>query len=117
MLFLHIKNLNDTIVNLKVEINDLKTELNKSQFEKLITSHKNYFFYTNIEKIASFDLLHEKIAPLIRRRSGTTGIREHRHFKSTPKKFGPDTKLSLKDEFLLTLMKLRIGLLTAHSAH
>ena len=72
MLFVHIKNLNDTIVNLKVEINDLKTELNKSQFEKLITSDENCLFYTNIDKIALFDLLHEKIAPLIRRISGTT---------------------------------------------
>ena len=32
------KNLNDTIAN----VNDLKTELNQSQFEKLITSDKNY---------------------------------------------------------------------------
>ena len=40
MLFVHIKNLNDTIANLKVEINDLKTELNQSQFEKLIASGK-----------------------------------------------------------------------------
>ena len=92
MLFVHIKILNDTIVNLKAEINDLKTELNKSQFQNIITSHKNCFFCTNIEKIASFDLLHEKIAPLIRRRSGTTGIREHTHFKSTPKQFGPDIR-------------------------
>ena len=97
MLFVHIKNLNDTIVNFKVEINDLKTELNKSQFEKLIKSDKNCLFYTNIDKIALFDLLHEKIAPLIRRRSGTTDTREHKQFKSTPKKFGPDTKLSSKD--------------------
>ena len=72
MLFVHIKNLNDTTVNFKVEINDLKTELNKSQFEKLIKSDKNCLFYTNIDKIALFDLLHEKIAPLIRRISGTT---------------------------------------------
>ena len=117
MLFVHIKNLNDTIANLKVEINDLKTELNQSQFEKLITSDKNCLFYTNIDKIALVDLLHDKIAPLIRRRSGTSDTREHRQFKSTPKKFGPDTKLSSKDEFLLTLMKLRLGILTADLTH
>ena len=110
MLLVHIKNLNDTIANLKVEINDLKTEHHKSQFEKLITSGKNCLFYTNIEKIALFDLLHEKIAPFIRRRSGTTVTRENMQFKSTPQKLGPDTKLSSKDEFLLTLMKLRLGL-------
>ena len=111
MLFVYIKNLNDTIAN------DLKTELNQSQFEKLITSDKSCLFYTNIDKIALFDLLHDKIAPLIRRRSGTSDTREHRQFKSTPKKFGPDTRLSSKDEFLLTLMKLRLGLLTTDLAH
>ena len=76
MLFVQIKDLNDTIVNLKVEINDLKTELNKSQFKKLITSDKNCLFYTSIDKIALFDLLSEKIAPLFRTRFGTTDTRE-----------------------------------------
>ena len=102
MLFVYIKNLNDTIAN------DLKTELNQSQFEKLITSDKNCWFYTNIDKIALFDLLHDNIAPLIRRRSGASDTREHRQFKSTAKKFEPDTKLSSKDEFFLTLMKFRL---------
>ena len=76
MLLVQIKDLNDTIVNLKVEINDLKTELNKSQFKKLITSDKNCLFNTNIDKIALFDLLSEKIAPLIKTRCGTTDTRE-----------------------------------------
>ena len=117
ILFVHIKNLNETIVNFKVEINDLKIELNKSQLKKLITSDKNSLFCTNIDKIALFSLLHKKIAPLIRRISGTTDTREYRQFKSTPKTFGPDAKLSSKDEFLLTLMNLRLGLLTADLAH
>ena len=76
MLFVHMKNLSDRIVNFKVEINDLKTKLNKSQFEKLIKSDKNCLFYTNIDKIALFDLLSEKIAPLIKTRCGTTDTRE-----------------------------------------
>ena len=42
---------------------------------------------------------------------------ETRQLKSTPKKFGPDTKLESKDEFLLALMKLRLGLLGKDVAH
>ena len=115
MLFVHIKNLNDTIANLKVEINDLKTELNQTQIEKVITSDKNCLFYTNVDKIAFFYLLHEKIPPLIRRRSGTSD--EHRQVKPTPIKFGPDTKLSSRNELFLTVMKLRLGLIISSIRH
>ena len=62
-------------------------------------------------------MLHVKLAPLIRRRSGTTNTSEHMQFNSTPKVFGPGTKFSTKDEFLLTLMKLRLGLVIADLAH
>ena len=64
-----------------------------------------------------FNVLHTKIAPLIRRHFDYAKDQETRQFKSTPKKFRPDTKLELKDEFLLTLMKLRLGLLGKDIAH
>ena len=32
-----------------------------------------------------------------------------KHFKKTPEKFGPKRALSEKDEFLMTMMKLRLG--------
>ena len=35
--------------------------------------------------------------------------RKGRNFRKSPKKFGPKRALSQKDEFLLTLMKLRLG--------
>ncbi|KAM7430634.1 hypothetical protein ABFA07_018677 [Porites harrisoni] len=35
--------------------------------------------------------------------------RKGRNFRKSPKKFGPNRALSQKDEFLLTLMKLRLG--------
>ena len=35
--------------------------------------------------------------------------RKGRNFKKTPKKFGPKRVLSQKDEFLMTMMKLRLG--------
>ena len=50
------------------------------------------------------------IAPLIRRRFYAKD-QDTRRFKTTPKMFGPDTRLEAKDEFFLTLMKLRLDLL------
>ena len=35
--------------------------------------------------------------------------RKGRNFRKSPKKFGPERALSQKDEFLSTLMKLRLG--------
>ena len=58
-----------------------------------------------------------KIAQLIRRRFDYAKDQETRRFKTTPKKFGPDSKLESKDEFLLTLMKLRFGLFDKDTAH
>ena len=40
-----------------------------------------------------------KIAQLIRRRFDYAKDQETRRFKTTPKKFGPDSKLESKDEF------------------
>ena len=62
-------------------------------------------------------MLHAKTAPLIRRRFDYAKDQETRRFKTTPTKFGADTKLESKDEFLLTLMKLRLGLLGKDIAH
>ena len=62
-------------------------------------------------------MLHVKTAPLIRRRFDYAKDQETRRFKTTPTKFGPDTKLESKDEFLMTLMKLRLGLLDKDIVH
>ena len=43
-------------------------------------------------------------------------VKKGRNFKRTPKKFGPQRVLSQKDEFLLTLMKLRLGSTSADLA-
>ena len=46
----------------------------------------------------------------------TRSVKKGRNFKRTPKKFGPQRVLSKKDEFLLTLMKLRLGSTSADLA-
>ena len=39
----------------------------------------------------------------------TKSTSKKRNFKTSPKKFGPKRALTQKDEFLMTLMKLRLG--------
>ena len=68
-------------------------------YEKLLTSDEKCTFYTNIDKVELFSVPHAKIARLIRRRFDYATDQETRRFKTTPKKFGPDTKLESKDEF------------------
>ena len=56
-----------------------------------------------------FTFLHDFISPFVIRRFGTQSVK--RTFKGIPKKFGRERKLCSKDEFLLMLLKLRLGLL------
>ena len=112
-----IKNLKEKVNSLKIQMYNLETKLNQPMYEKLLASDEKCRFYTNIDKVELFNVLHTKFAPLIRRCFDYAKDQETRQFKSTPKKFGPDTKLESKDEFLLTLMKLRLGLLGKDIAH
>jgi len=93
-------------------IEEKEKDLNAPVYKKLLNK-KNCSFYTNIDKLELFFKLHKCIAPLIRRRyqqkSENTSTR---NFKVTPKRMGPKPKLDSIDEFLLTLLKLRLGLLT-----
>ena len=86
-------------------------------YEELLASDEKKTFYTNIDKVELSNVLYVKITPLIRRRFDYYKDQETRRFKITPTKFGPDTKLESKDEFLLTLMKLRLGLLGKDIVH
>ena len=66
-------------------------------YEKLLASDEKCTFYTNIAKVELFNVLQTKIAPLIKRRFDYAKDQKTRRFKTTPKKFGPDTKLESKD--------------------
>ena len=112
-----IKDLKEKVNSLKMQVYNLETKLNQQIYEKLLASDKKCTFYTNIDKVELFNALHTKIAPFIRRRFDYAKDQETRQFKSTPKKFGSDIKLELKDKFLLTPMKLRLGLLGKDIAH
>ena len=81
--------------------------------EKLLTDQK-CLFYTTVDQVKIFCVLHDKNAPLIMSRSEHEMNREQRLSKTTPIKFWSDTKLSSGNEFLMTLMKLRLGFLITY---
>ena len=81
---------------------------------KRLLNDKNIRFYTNLPSMELFNALHEYIAPFVKRRfkgASCLSTKMKNRFARSPKKFGPKRKLESKDEFLLTLVKLRLGLL------
>lgn len=85
----------------------------KPVYQQLLKKDGDCAFYTGIESFHSFTKLHSLISPYVRRRwrglkrstSNTT-----RNLKKEPNLFGPKRKLCSTDEFLMMLMKLRLGL-------
>ena len=90
------------------KICELEEKLNQPMHKKIL-NEKTCNFFTNLESVELFDKLHDAIAPLVRRRVRLPQEnQEKRQFVTTPKKMGRERKLPSKDEFLLTLMKLRL---------
>ena len=112
-----IKSLNEKTNSLEIQVRNLETKLNQPMYEKVLASDEKCAFYANIDKAELFNVLYAKIAPLVRRRFDYAKDQETRRFKNTRKKYWSDTKLVSKDEFLLTLMKLRLGLLDKDVGH
>ena len=71
---------------------------------------------TGLPNKVTFDNLYRYLLPKVRKMrywAGTkkvTSTKFPRRFKRTPQKFGPGRKLEGKQEFLLVLMKLRLGI-------
>ena len=79
----------------------------------ILCSNTDTQFYTRLKSISLFDKLCEYITPFVTRRwYGGQKIVSHKRrlFHQSPVKFGPKRKLCASEEFLLTLMKLRLGL-------
>ena len=84
----------------------------KEPYYKKLLNEKNCKFFTNIDKIELFYKLHDKIASPVKRRYRLKSPEViERKFVTTPKKMGPDRKLVSQDEFLLCMIKLKLGLL------
>ena len=62
---------------------------------------------------AAFDALFDMVKKNVKELRYWTGpvksTRKGRNFKKSPKKFGPKREITEKDEFLLTMMRLRLG--------
>ena len=104
---------------LKRENNRLKAStatLKKQQSlcSKLLTSDNDVNFYCGIENRTTFDTLHDFVCKFVKRRwrgFSFVSSKVRRAFRTSPKKFGVERKLSSQDEFLMSLMWIRLGLL------
>ena len=100
------------INNKQKPANSRSNKSTASLFHNLITDDEKCLFYTNIPNIKMLNHIHDIIKPHVKRRFSlqprkiSTKISKH-----SPVKKGPERKLSSKDELLLTLMKIRLGLL------
>ena len=68
---------------------------------------------TGIPNKKAFDAVYDTVKSNVKRMSRWSGPKKSkqkkRKFKTSPKKFRPQRKLTQKDEMLVTLMKLRLG--------
>ena len=81
--------------------------------QRIIKTDKDVLFYTGIKSKALFDKFFEYIKPLVKRKWRGPSVKNSivTLFKNSSKKIGPKSKLSAREEFLLCLMKIRLGLL------
>ena len=106
---LEIAKLQKQVIKLK------KTCTCSKPLSETFITESNVRFYTSFPGVRLFDAIHKAVAPFVKRR--WKGIKcmsskVTRKFAASPKKFGPARKLQSRDEFLLAMMKLRLGLLT-----
>ncbi|XP_052224775.1 uncharacterized protein LOC127840402 [Dreissena polymorpha] len=94
--------------NLKRENRMLKGNLS----EKILQTNDDVNFYTGIKSWNIFSKFHKVISPLVNRRwNGVVSVIKNVRRFSEKTRSGPERKLSSKSEFLLMLMKLRLGTL------
>lgn len=99
-----------------IEISELKQRLSTKQntFANLIQTDKDVLLYTGLPSLAVLELLFEYVEPKVSQMSlwhGQSAAKKRETpKKNTQGKFGRIRKLSRKDEMLMALMKLKLGL-------
>ena len=111
-----IRNLHQQNAKLKKLIKDKNTHSkseHSASYVNIIKNDKDAVFFTGIISKSLFLKLHDYVFPFVRRRwrGIKCTVNYTRRYSRSPQKFGPKRKLKSVDEFLLTLMKLRLGLL------
>lgn len=112
-----ITKLSEKIQELNKTVRSLKAQLYGKQDKGLkssdLKSDQTVKLLTGIPSKVAFDKLFEIVKGSLKKVSYWSGGKKTstkgRYFKKSPKKFGPKRAISEKDEFLLTLMKLRLG--------
>ena len=83
--------------------------------ETLLTSDDNVNFYTGVKSRKLFEKIYSNVQPFVSRRWAAftkTVTKLKRIFSKPPTRMGPKRKLNGRDELLLCLMRLRLGLLS-----
>ena len=104
----HLKNEN---ISLRKN-NKLKDKTRaKCLADQILINNKDVNFFTGIRTRTLFNNLRDFFAKFVNRRwRGVVHTHSNiRHFARSPKQFGPKRLLSCSDEFLLTLMRIRLG--------
>lgn len=112
-----IKGLSEEVQELSEKVKLLEVQLVAKKDKGLkhtdLKDNKTVRLLTGIPSKPAFHKLFDSVKGSIKKVRYWTGpkktSRKGRNFRKTPKKFGPQRALSQKDEFLLTLMKLRLG--------
>ncbi|XP_055504152.1 uncharacterized protein LOC129704819 [Leucoraja erinacea] len=114
-----INKLTDKVEMLVGKVEELKLKLKNASIKKRFCSNindKNVRRLTGLFSTEDLDNLCEYLKPKAMKMRYCEGKKKvvstivPRNFKRTPKKTGPKSKLSVKDEMILVLMKLRLGL-------
>ncbi|XP_070560942.1 uncharacterized protein [Ptychodera flava] len=89
----------------------LQTQKQKFSINEISHNDKKILFYTGLTSYKAFNVVFEKFMKKRAAKLSTNTRSSRKPWYMKGKKPGPMRKLSLKDEFLLVLMKLRLGLL------
>ena len=90
----------------------------KPMDEKILESDVDVINFTGIPTFTLFNKIYQGLKPLVRRkwRGSSLTYDIKRKYKKSPRKIGPQQKLTSKEEFLMTIMKIRLGLLNTDLA-